>query len=90
MSSGAPPDMSAEAPTDNTAAVADAASQTVDASTLNQETIVNVFGKDFLLENKEDPESSRMIFSTYPTMLNAIDEIIQIDHQTRSMKCQKS
>ena len=24
-----------------------------------------------LLENKEDPESSRMIFSTYPTMLNA-------------------
>ena len=27
-----------------------------------------------LLENKEDPESSRMIFSTYPTMLNAIDE----------------
>ena len=27
-----------------------------------------------LLESKEDPESSRMIFSTYPTMMNAIDE----------------
>ena len=27
-----------------------------------------------LLENKEDPESSRMIFSTYPTMLHAIDD----------------
>lgn len=27
-----------------------------------------------LLENKEDPESCRMIFSTYPTMMNAIDE----------------
>ena len=27
-----------------------------------------------LLDNKDDPESSRMIFSTYPTMMNAIDE----------------
>lgn len=27
-----------------------------------------------LLDNKEDPEASRMIFSTYPTMMNAIDE----------------
>ena len=27
-----------------------------------------------LCENKEDPEVSRMIFSTYPTMMNAIDE----------------
>lgn len=27
-----------------------------------------------LLENKEDPESSRMIFSTYPTIMNAIDQ----------------
>lgn len=27
-----------------------------------------------LLDNKDDPESCRMIFSTYPTMLNAIDE----------------
>lgn len=27
-----------------------------------------------LLENKEDPENCRMIFSTYPTMLNAIDD----------------
>ena len=27
-----------------------------------------------LLDNKDDPENSRMIFSTYPTMLNAIDE----------------
>lgn len=27
-----------------------------------------------LLENKEDPELSRMIFSTYPTMMNAIDD----------------
>lgn len=26
-----------------------------------------------LLENKEDPEQCRMIFSTYPTILNAID-----------------
>ncbi|MFR7592319.1 MAG: DEAD/DEAH box helicase family protein [Longibaculum sp.] len=26
-----------------------------------------------LLENKDDPETSRMIFSTYPTMMNAID-----------------
>ena len=27
-----------------------------------------------LLESKDDPESSRMIFSTYPTIMNAIDE----------------
>ncbi len=27
-----------------------------------------------LLDSKDDPESSRMIFSTYPTMMNAIDE----------------
>lgn len=27
-----------------------------------------------LCENKDDPEVSRMIFSTYPTMMNAIDE----------------
>ncbi|MEV2423423.1 DEAD/DEAH box helicase family protein [Paenibacillus larvae] len=27
-----------------------------------------------LLENKDNPEQSRMIFSTYPTMMNAIDE----------------
>lgn len=27
-----------------------------------------------LLDGKDDPESSRMIFSTYPTMMNAIDE----------------
>ena len=27
-----------------------------------------------LLDTKDDPESSRMIFSTYPTMMNAIDE----------------
>ena len=27
-----------------------------------------------LCDSKDDPESSRMIFSTYPTMLNAIDE----------------
>ncbi len=27
-----------------------------------------------LLDNKDDPASSRMIFSTYPTMMNAIDE----------------
>ena len=27
-----------------------------------------------LLDNKDDPERSRMIFSTYPTMMNAIDE----------------
>lgn len=27
-----------------------------------------------LLESKESPEQSRMIFSTYPTMMNAIDE----------------
>lgn len=27
-----------------------------------------------LLDSKDDPEASRMIFSTYPTMLNAIDE----------------
>jgi len=27
-----------------------------------------------LLDNKDDPENSRMIFSTYPTMMNAIDE----------------
>ena len=27
-----------------------------------------------LLENKDDPENCRMIFSTYPTMMNAIDE----------------
>ncbi len=27
-----------------------------------------------LLDNRDDPESCRMIFSTYPTMMNAIDE----------------
>ncbi len=27
-----------------------------------------------LLDNKDDPENCRMIFSTYPTMMNAIDE----------------
>lgn len=27
-----------------------------------------------LLDNKDNPESARMIFSTYPTMLNAIDD----------------
>lgn len=27
-----------------------------------------------LLDSKDDPESSRMIFSTYPTLMNAIDE----------------
>ncbi len=27
-----------------------------------------------LLDNKDDPENSRMIFSTYPTLMNAIDE----------------
>lgn len=27
-----------------------------------------------LCDSKDDPESSRMIFSTYPTMMNAIDE----------------
>lgn len=27
-----------------------------------------------LLDNKDDPEACRMIFSTYPTMMNAIDE----------------
>ena len=27
-----------------------------------------------LCDNKDDPESCRMIFSTYPTMMNAIDE----------------
>ena len=27
-----------------------------------------------LLDNKDDPTNSRMIFSTYPTMMNAIDE----------------
>lgn len=27
-----------------------------------------------LLDGKDDPESSRMIFSTYPTLMNAIDE----------------
>lgn len=27
-----------------------------------------------LLDNRDDPEQCRMIFSTYPTMLNAIDE----------------
>ncbi|MGL5692721.1 MAG: DEAD/DEAH box helicase family protein, partial [Peptostreptococcaceae bacterium] len=27
-----------------------------------------------LLDNKDNPESARMVFSTYPTMMNAIDE----------------
>ncbi|MBB4073427.1 type I restriction enzyme R subunit [Anoxybacillus voinovskiensis] len=27
-----------------------------------------------LLDNKDNPEESRMVFSTYPTMMNAIDE----------------
>ena len=26
------------------------------------------------MENKEDPEQCRMIFSTYPTIMNAIDD----------------
>ena len=28
-----------------------------------------------LLDNKDNPEESRMVFSTYPTMMNAIDEV---------------
>ncbi|KTR25784.1 DEAD/DEAH box helicase [Exiguobacterium indicum] len=32
-----------------------------------------------LLENKADPEDVRMVFSTYPTMMNAIDEVKQKD-----------
>lgn len=28
-----------------------------------------------LLDNKDDPELSRMVFSTYPTMMNAIDDV---------------
>ena len=27
-----------------------------------------------LLDNRDNPEDSRMIFSTYPTMMNSIDE----------------
>lgn len=34
-----------------------------------------------LLDSKDDPENSRMIFSTYPTMLNAIDEQKRKDGQ---------
>nr|WP_026679820.1 DEAD/DEAH box helicase family protein [Priestia megaterium] len=32
-----------------------------------------------LLDNKDDPELSRMVFSTYPTMMNAIDDIKRKD-----------
>ena len=32
-----------------------------------------------LLDNKENPESARMIFSTYPTMMNAIDSAKRAD-----------
>ncbi|WP_077701904.1 DEAD/DEAH box helicase family protein [Virgibacillus dokdonensis] len=32
-----------------------------------------------LLDNKEDPALSRMVFSTYPTMMNAIDNIKKRD-----------
>lgn len=32
-----------------------------------------------LLDNKENPEESRMVFSTYPTMMNAIDEVKRKD-----------
>lgn len=32
-----------------------------------------------LLDNKDDPELSRMVFSTYPTMMNAIDELKRKD-----------
>ncbi|WP_411953795.1 DEAD/DEAH box helicase family protein [Alkalibacillus sp. S2W] len=34
-----------------------------------------------LLDNKEDPELSRMVFSTYPTMMNAIDDVKRKDGQ---------
>ncbi|KGX90038.1 MULTISPECIES: DEAD/DEAH box helicase family protein [Pontibacillus] len=32
-----------------------------------------------LLDNKENPDESRMVFSTYPTMMNAIDEVKRKD-----------
>ncbi|WP_044896171.1 DEAD/DEAH box helicase family protein [Bacillus alveayuensis] len=32
-----------------------------------------------LLDNKDDPELSRIVFSTYPTMMNAIDEVKRKD-----------
>jgi type I restriction enzyme, R subunit len=32
-----------------------------------------------LLDNKDNPDESRMVFSTYPTMMNAIDEIKRKD-----------
>ncbi|WP_201741290.1 DEAD/DEAH box helicase family protein [Pradoshia eiseniae] len=32
-----------------------------------------------LLENKSNPEEARMVFSTYPTMMNAIDEVKRKD-----------
>lgn len=32
-----------------------------------------------LLDNKDNPEESRMVFSTYPTMMNAIDEVKRND-----------
>lgn len=32
-----------------------------------------------LLDNKDNPEESRMVFSTYPTMMNAIDEVKRKD-----------
>jgi type I restriction enzyme, R subunit len=32
-----------------------------------------------LLDNKDNPEESRMVFSTYPTMMNAIDDVRRKD-----------
>jgi type I restriction enzyme R subunit len=32
-----------------------------------------------LLDNKDNPEESRMVFSTYPTMMNAIDDVKRKD-----------
>lgn len=32
-----------------------------------------------MLEKKSDPEAARMVFSTYPTMMNAIDEVKRKD-----------
>ncbi|MFE1246080.1 DEAD/DEAH box helicase family protein [Fictibacillus sp. NPDC058756] len=32
-----------------------------------------------LLDNKDNPDESRMVFSTYPTMMNAIDEVKRKD-----------
>lgn len=41
----------------------------------NFNTLLPTLSLSNMLEKKSDPEAARMVFSTYPTMMNAIDEV---------------